>query len=100
MVAMPGDQSSARTLAARIDTEIANDRAFSALCSNSSETFDSGIVIGPDWQLAPAHLPTVLTFVASVVLAAAGVWASPALFRPRVACDRGRKCRAEVRRPA
>jgi hypothetical protein len=48
MVAMPGDRSSAKALEARIETEIASDPAFSVLCSNSSETFDSGIIIGPD----------------------------------------------------
>jgi len=74
MVAMPGDQSSARALEARIETDIASDPAFSVLCSNSNETFDSGIIIGPDWQIAPAHLPTVLTFFVLVVLAAAGFW--------------------------
>src|SRR6516165_4402812 len=74
MVGMPGDQSSARVLDARIETEIASDPAFSVLCSNSNETFDSGIIIGPDWRLAPAHLPTVLTFFAFLVLAAAGLW--------------------------
>jgi hypothetical protein len=74
MVEMPGDQSSARALKARIETELASDPAFSVLCSNSGEAFDSGIVIGPDWQLAPAHLPTILTFFALVVLAAAGFW--------------------------
>jgi hypothetical protein len=75
MVAMPGDQSSARALEARIETELASDPLFSALCSNSGETFDSGIIIGPDWQLAPAHLPTVLTFFALAGVLAAGLWA-------------------------
>ena len=74
MVAMPGDQSSARALAARIETDVASDPAFSALCSNSAQSFDSGMVIGPDWQLAPAHLPTVLTSFALLVLATAGLW--------------------------
>lgn len=74
MVAMPGDQSSAKALAARIDMEVASDPTFSALCSNSSESFDSGIIIGPDWQLAPAHLPTALTFVAALVAAGTGLW--------------------------
>jgi hypothetical protein len=74
MVAMPGDQSSARTLEGRIETELASDPTASMLCANSSETFNSGIIIGPDWQLAPAHLPTVLTSFALVVLAAAGFW--------------------------
>jgi hypothetical protein len=74
MVEMPGDQSSARTLKARIETELASDPTFSVLCSNSSEAFDSGIVIGPDWQLAPAHLPTILSFFALVVLTPAGFW--------------------------
>src|ERR1700756_2479611 len=54
MLAMPGDQSPARVLEARIETEIASDPGYSALCSNSSEAFVSGIVIGPDWQLAPS----------------------------------------------
>jgi hypothetical protein len=74
MVEMPGDQSAARALKARIETELASDPAFGVLCSNSREAFDSGIVIGPDWQLAPAHLPTILSFFALVVLAAAGFW--------------------------
>jgi hypothetical protein len=72
MVAMPGDQFTARALEARIETEIAGDPASSVLCSNSSEAFDSGIVIGPDWQLTPAHLPTILSFLALVVIAAVG----------------------------
>jgi hypothetical protein len=74
MVAMPGDQSSARALAARIDTEIAGDPAFSVLCSNTSQAFDSGIIIGPDWQLAPANLPTTLIFSALMIVAVAGFW--------------------------
>lgn len=80
MVAMPGDQSSARALQARIETELASDPAFSVLCSNSREAFDSGIIIGPDWQLAPAHPPTVLTFLALVVLAA-GFWGASRFVR-------------------
>jgi hypothetical protein len=74
MLAMPGDQSPARVLEARIETEIASDPGYSALCSNSSEAFVSGIVIGPDWQLAPSHLPTLATFLSLLVLAMAGVW--------------------------
>jgi hypothetical protein len=74
MVEMPGDRSSAKALKAQIEREIASDPAFGVLCSNSSEAFDSGIVIGPDWQLAPAHVPTILTFFALVVLAAGGFW--------------------------
>jgi hypothetical protein len=74
MAEMPGDQSSARALKARIEREFASDPAFRVLCSNSGEAFDSGIVIGPDWQLAPAHLPTILTVFALLVLAAAGFW--------------------------
>jgi hypothetical protein len=70
MVAMPGDQSSARALEAKIDTEIASDPAFSVLCSNSRETFDSGIIIGPDWQLAPVHLATALIFSVLMIAAA------------------------------
>jgi hypothetical protein len=74
MVAMPGDQSGARALEARIGTEIASDPGYSVLCSNSSETFDSGIIIGPDWQLMPNHLPTVLTFFVLMLLVAGGFW--------------------------
>jgi hypothetical protein len=74
MVEMSGDQSSARALKAQIETELASDPAFSVRCSNSSEAFDSAIVIGPDWQLGPAHLPTILTFFALLVLGAAGFW--------------------------
>jgi hypothetical protein len=73
MVAMPGDQSTAKAVEVRIATEIANP-SVSVLCSNSSQAFDSGIIIGPDWQLAAAHLPTVLTFFALVVLATVGFW--------------------------
>ena len=74
MVAMPGDQSSARALEARIEAELASDPASNMLCSNSSEAFDSGIVVGPDWRLAPLHLPTLATFLALLLLTAAGVW--------------------------
>ena len=84
MVAMPGDQSSARALEARIDAETASDPAFGALCSNSGEAFDSGIIIGPDWQRAPAHLPTVLTFFALLVFAAAGLWGIPRLVQATI----------------
>jgi hypothetical protein len=73
MAAMPGEQSSAKALEGRIDTEIASDPAFSVLCANSGETFDSGVIIGPDWQLVPAHLATILTFLAAAALAAAGL---------------------------
>jgi hypothetical protein len=31
-------------------------------------------LVGPDWQLAPANLPTILTFFAFVVLTAVGFW--------------------------
>ena len=75
MVAMPGDQSAAIALEARIEAQLASDPAAGLLCSNSSEAFDSGIVIGPDWQLAPTHLPTVLTFLGLMALAA-GAWTS------------------------
>jgi hypothetical protein len=76
MADMPGDQSGAKALQARIAAEIASDPAFAVLCSNSAEAFDSGIVIGPDWALAPAHRPTVLTFAAVAGLAAAGLWSA------------------------
>jgi hypothetical protein len=74
MVAMPGDQSEAKALEARIETEIASDPVASQLCLNSSQVFDSGIVIAPDWQLVPAHMPTVLTLLALMAATAAGVW--------------------------
>lgn len=73
MTTMPGDQSAAKELEAHMNAEIANDPAANVICSNSSQAFDSAEVIGPDWQLAPVHLPTVLTFAAFVVLAAAGL---------------------------
>lgn len=73
MAAMPGNQSAAKELQARIDAEIAADPGAAALCSNSSQTFDSADVIGPDWQLAPRHAPTVLTFSALVALFVTGL---------------------------
>ncbi len=73
MVMMPGDQSSAKALDARIETELAADPAFNVLCSNSNEAFDSGIIIGPDWQLAASHPPTVATFLSLLALVASGV---------------------------
>jgi hypothetical protein len=72
MTAMPGNQSAAKELEARIDAEIAGDPDRNVVCSNSSQTFDSADVIGPDWQLAPRHLPTVLTFSAFAVLIVGG----------------------------
>jgi hypothetical protein len=68
MTGMPGNQVPARELEAHLVAEIASDPAYGVLCSNSSETFDSAVVIGPDWRLAPAHRPTVLTFAAVLVL--------------------------------
>jgi hypothetical protein len=76
MVAMPGVQSEAKALEARIAADLANDPAAGQLCSNSSETFDSGILIWPDWALAPAHLPTILTLGAFAGLAVLGAWAA------------------------
>ena len=73
MTTMPGDQSAAKELEARIDAEIANDPAAHALCSNSSQNFDSADVIWPDWPLALTHMPTVLTFAGLVVLVMAGL---------------------------
>lgn len=73
MTAMPGNQSAAKDIEARIDAEIAGDPNRNVVCSNSSQAFDSADVIGPDWQLAPMHVPTVLTFSAFVLLAAAGL---------------------------
>jgi hypothetical protein len=71
---MPGDQSAAKVLEDRIAADIAADPVFAALCSNSSETFDSGVIIGPEWRLAPSHLPTVLSCLSLLGLAAAGAW--------------------------
>jgi hypothetical protein len=73
MTAMPGNQSAARELEARMADEIASDPSTDVVCSNSSETFDSADVIGPDWQLAPMHMPTVLTFSGLAMLVVAGL---------------------------
>jgi hypothetical protein len=73
MTEMAGNQSEAKQLEARIDAEIAADPDAHAMCSNSSQAFDSAEVIGPDWQLAPLHAPTVLTFAAFAALVAAGL---------------------------
>jgi hypothetical protein len=72
MVAMPGDQSPARAVEARMEAELASDPASGLLCSNSSEAF-FGRIIWPNWQLVPAHLPTVLTFFALVISVIASV---------------------------
>lgn len=76
MATMPGDQSAAKALMARIEAELAADPARGAICSSSREDFDSGIVVGPDWGLAPTHPPTILTFLGLVLLAAAGTVAA------------------------
>ena len=68
MTEMPGNQSAAKELQGRIKAEIAADPNAAAICSNSRETFDSPDVIGPDWQLAPRHAPTVLTFSLLAIL--------------------------------
>ncbi len=73
MAAMPGNQSAAKELQERIKAEIAADPNAAAVCSNSSQTFDSADVIGPDWQLAPRHAPTVLTFSALAALFVMGL---------------------------
>jgi hypothetical protein len=73
MTNMPGNQLAAKALEARIDADIASDPTASAMCSNSGQTFDSAEVIGPDWQLAPRHAPTVLTLVAFVAMIAVGL---------------------------
>lgn len=72
MTSMPGEQSAAKALDARMRAEIANDPTSNVVCSNSSQTFDSADVIGPDWQLAPAHVPTVLTFLLLFMVTATG----------------------------
>jgi hypothetical protein len=76
MTTMPGNQAAARELEARMDREIASDPNRNVVCSNSSETFDSADVIGPDWQLAPTHVPTVLTFSACAMLIVTGLAAA------------------------
>jgi hypothetical protein len=81
MVEMPGDQSAAKALQDHIATELASEPAFGALCSNSQELFDSGIIVGPDWAMLPAHSPTVLTFSAFTFLIGAG--AGAVLYRSR-----------------
>jgi hypothetical protein len=73
MTAMPGNQSAAKELEARMAVEIASDPGTNVVCSNSGETFDSADVIGPDWQLAPVHVPTVLTFTGFAMLVVAGL---------------------------
>jgi hypothetical protein len=72
MTVMPGNQSAARELEARMDAEIAANPNRNVVCSNSGEIFDSADVIGPDWRLAPLHVPTVLTFSGFVALVVAG----------------------------
>jgi len=84
MVAMPGNQSAAKELQARIDAEIAADPGAAAQCLNSSQSFDSADVISPDWQLAPSHAPTVLTFAALAALLAMGL-AVARCWKPRAA---------------
>jgi disulfide bond formation protein DsbB len=72
MTVMPGNQSTAKALEARMDAELAANPDRNVVCSHSGQIFDSADVIGPDWQLAPLHMPTVLTFLAFVVLVVAG----------------------------
>ena len=72
MTVMPGNQSAARELEARMDAEIAANPNRNVVCSNSGQIFDSADVIGPDWQLAPLHVPTILTFSGFVALVVAG----------------------------
>ena len=83
MTDMPGDQSAAREVAARIAAEIASDPTAQAVCSNSSQSFDSADVIGPDWQLAPLHAPTILTFAALALLIVTSLVAMFRRRRPR-----------------
>ena len=72
MAEMPGDQSAAKALQERINTEIASDPAFGAFCSNSQEVFDNASIVMPDWTMMAAHPPTVLTFSAFMLLISAG----------------------------
>ena len=73
MTEMPGAPSDAKALQARIDADLASEPGLSAICSNSNQAFDSGVVIGPDWSLAPAHPPTLLTFSGVALLAGVGL---------------------------
>ena len=71
---MPGDQSLAKGLEARIAEELASDPTFGVLCSNSTEVFDSGVIVGPDWRLAATHLPSALTLSLFATAIAAGLF--------------------------
>jgi len=71
MAEMPGDETEARALQRRIAEDLARDPALGAICSNSKEAFDSGIVVGPDWGLALTHMPTLAT-AAGILSAIAG----------------------------
>jgi len=61
MAKTPGDQTEAQALQDRIAADLARDPALGAICSSSNETFDSGIVVGPEWSLALTHGPTLAT---------------------------------------
>lgn len=97
MVEMSGDQSAAKALQERINAELASDPAFGALCSNSQEVFDSGIIVTPDWTIVLAHRPTVRTLSAFVLFIAAAV---AALFYWRWRASKFAAAAAFVRRTA
>jgi len=85
MIAMPGDQSSAKALEAQTEAELASDPIFSTLCSNSRQGFDSGIIVGPDWSLLLAHPPTILTLLALIILVVLNLRGAWLLSRRRLA---------------
>ncbi|MCW2284041.1 hypothetical protein M2323_001654 [Rhodoblastus acidophilus] len=82
LAALPSGQD-AQALQARIAEDIARDPGAGAVCSNSAETFDSGVVVWPDWSLALTHRPTLLTFSGFLLflLGAGGLLAG---LRPRI----------------
>lgn len=74
MAEMPGDQSAARALAARIEAKLASDPMSGTLCSNSTKDFDIGVIVKPNWQLIATHPPTVLALTAALVVTTVGLW--------------------------
>ena len=82
MAEMPGDQAAAKALQTRVDADLTSGTYI--ICSNSKETFDSGVVIGPDWTLAPTHIPTLLTFSGFSLSIGVGLWASVVNHRRRM----------------
>ncbi|MGY3698801.1 MULTISPECIES: hypothetical protein [Bradyrhizobium] len=80
MAEMSDGQSAAKALQERINTELSSDPAFGAICSNSAETFDSGVIVWPDWGIAFTHSPTVLMLSGLSALAVIGLWSLHFIF--------------------